>query len=63
MPRFHVYLKGLGGSPVSVQADDAPKLVTTEPWIEIGKSWFLTTEIVAVVADEDLPHSWRPGTR
>jgi hypothetical protein len=55
MAKFHVYLRGIGDhAVVTVESDGPPKLTTSDPWVVIGSSSFRLTEIVAVVAHEDL---------
>lgn len=57
MPRYHIYLKGLDqNSVITVEADQMPNLATAEPWLVIGKSSFRLSEVVAVVAHEDIEH-------
>lgn len=57
MAKLHIYLKGMGDhSVVTVEADQPPNLATSEPWIVVGKSSFRLTEIVAVVAHDDIQH-------
>lgn len=58
MAKFHIYLKGMADhSVITVDADRPPNLATSEPWIVVGKSSFRITEIVAIVAHEDIQHS------
>ncbi len=57
MARFHVYLKGMGDhSVITIEAAEAPNLATAEPILKLGKSSFRLSEVVAVVAAEDLQH-------
>lgn len=57
MAKFHVYLKGMANnSDVTIEADGPPNLVSAEPWVVIGSSSFRLSEIVAVVAHDDLQH-------
>lgn len=57
MAKFHVYLKGMGDhSVITIGAAESPNLATAEPILKLGKSSFRLSEVVAVVAAEDLQH-------
>ncbi len=57
MARYHIFLKNLDqNSVITVEADQIPNLTTAEPWLVIGKSSFRLSEVVAIVAHEDIQH-------